>query len=1628
MKGKKNKIISYVLIWTLVVTMLPLGGKKGKIVSADDGTIYQLKTENMTEPLAVDTRTPSFSWKLNMSGYGRGQSAYQIIVSTTKEKAADYSGDMWDSGKVAGENNYNIVYAGNALNSRTTYYWTVRVWDEKNVVTEWSDISYFHTGIYNSNDWKGYWIGAAMDTVSITPDGCRWIWYANSTNIGGVSAGVQYFRKTFSVNRQVKSAYVGFSADDKATLYVNGEEKGKVSSWSAGNYIDVTSSIRIGDNVVAMQAENTSSGYAGMISKIVINYTDGLTDTYVTDSSWKVSDYYYDSWNQTGYNDSGWRVPDQCDNAIYPCSPWGNMTFEDYSARTAPLLRKEFSTGKSVKSAYAYICGLGFFDMLINGNRPEESYLNPVNTQYSQSVLYRVFDVKSLLNQGGNAIAIELGNSFYNDNSGVWNWPDAAWRDNPKLMFELDIEYEDGTSEVIRSDNSWKVTLNGPTVSNGIYYGETYDARREKTGWDSAGYDENGWENAVYVTAPTGALKAENMEPVQKTTTYHPTEITKLSNGSYIITNPEMTAGWARLKINAPAGTQITITYGEKLESDGTVQKLGGGDGVNGNWWPAAYIMQDKYIAKGSGDEYYEPKFSYKGFQYIQVDGYVGELTPDKIETYRISNNLEITGNFESSNELINKLHKMMMTTMQNNFQGKPTDTPVWEKNGWLGDANVATETMAYNYGINQMFTYFIETMEDCLNEYGTVPNMVPTANWGVDNSVVWNSVFIFAVEQMYNTYGNKSYVAEQYDSMKRLMDLTVSRIQNNGWVWEDGQLADWVSPMGTNPDAPYNESPAEGSGICGTVFTYMELQTMVRCANLLGKTSDASTFQTYMNNIKEAFNAKFYDSTNQIYDTKYWNDGYAADRQKYRQTSNILPLAAGMVPDEYLNGVLKNLVQNIVDRGYHLDTGCVGTKFILPVLSKYGYSDVAYQILTQDTYPSWGYMITQGSTSLWEMWENTTRSLDHYFLGTYDEWLYKYIGGIQDMTDGYRTFTLAPTVGGELYYANTSVETVRGTIVSNWKLLNDKKIEFDMKIPVGATATIYLPVQNINQAMLNDSVVSANASGIESVSTEDGKVKIIAKSGEYKFICDISENMDTYFKNLALGATVTASSSHEDAYRGWGIAGINDGNIKNKSFEGEYTGYSSSDNVENNHTEWISMDLESNKTFNTVTLYGSTTDASQNNNCYSFPKDYYIEVSTDGQNWKTVYQKSNQEIPSFGPVNCSFDSVTARYIRLVATSLNPKPTEYNFYRLQLTEMKVYNTDIYNLAMDATVTASSTADSDEFGWNLNRINDGDLENVNKDGEYAGYSSNNLPDYDHNEWVVFDLGKNTFFDTVTLYGSKSPSSELCYGFPKNFTIQVSRDGVNYTTVVTENDYPIPAYGGVPFHFDAVCARYVKLDVTSLNPKVTDNNFYRLQLTEMMVTYSGEMSLTATLPDEKEPEENNSIEGGIEINGYQISAIVQGMRTVYSIENSIDGKDVVNVGMIYSLSDYATEQELYVGSPSRYVRSFQATSAGVSPYNFSDSVTATSYVMTMKFSSKTPDEYSARWRVRAYAQLSDGTYVYSEPEEYTIYDIADKLYQGVHMNNITAHNYLYTDILKIVQPDYIEKDYNCSNEIA
>ncbi len=1429
-----------------------------------DFTITNLKVDNAIEPLGVDNPKPTFRWLPVSGGYGKSQSAYRVIVSTERFSVDDED-IVWDSGKVMSENNYDVVYNGKKLLSKTKYYWTVQIWDQDDIMREPYDDSSFETGLMEQTDWNSdaKWIALPANSGTIEMDfsSAQWIWRRDGAAFSAVPKGTQWFRKSFvpNVDKTVSKVYVGMTADDAYELFINGTLIGAntgTDAWRVGYLYDVTEHVRSGKNVLAAWDHNGSTGYAGLLSKIVINYTDGTKDTIVSDNTWKISKTEVNGWKAVDFDDSAWLAPDQA--VTYGGAPWGNgVTPTTYSTsayeRAVPMFRKGFTVGDNVKQARIYISGLGMYDLQLNGERVySDNVLNLGNTQYDVTIPYGVYDVKRMLNNGENVIGVELGNGFWNEVDGVWNWQNAVWRTNPKLRLQLEIVYADGSVQTVVSDETWLATNTGPTTKNSIYYGESYDARKEKTGWASPGYVSDGtWENASLTSVPTGKLKWQYIEPVRKTTTYSPKSITKLANGSYVIRNPEMTTGWMKLTMrDVPAGTQIVITYAETQNANGSA------NGIYTGWFPKDTIDRDYYIAKGAPVEVFEPRFSYKGYEYIQIDNYPGELTEDDIELYRCSNDVAIVSQLETSNDLINSLHKIMRTTMLNNYQFKPTDTPVWEKNGWTGDANVALPSMFFNFDVSSFLKYFGETLTDGQRADGFIFEIGPTADWTLSQSSIWNSVLINITEQLWDTYGNLSFVEKQYDSMKRLAEYYITRMSASGNTWPNADLGDYIAPMG-NPNMGNSADASEGGAISNTVYAYMALGSMERMANALGKTADAARFASYREAVKTAFNNKFYVENGGYYDTGVWNP--SGNRTRYRQTSQLLPLAAGLVPEERIQPVLTSLVNDIIAKNYHLDTGFVGGKEILPVLTKYGYADIAYKILNQTTYPSWGYFIARGSTSLWEMWEDATRSRNHYFHGSYDEYLYEYFGGVKNPKDGYKTFELSPLITGDLEYVNLSLDTVRGKLESNWKVITKDSFSYDVTIPFGSEATVYFPTNVINNVKCGDEVVNDSMPGVKSVGIdpENRLVKVVLLSGEYSF----TSTIDGYTLDTSkLTGLIKAAKAlkQEDYYaKAWAdlMALVNEAETLL------------------NDPEALIVDI-----FDvTARLQEALNDMpNQINIARRDLKKALADIDAMVLN-PIAYPKTQWE---------AFEEVRTR-VSEIAISVDSSDELLLTAKSDLDEALDALTEnaLPNIAFRKSATARTSIVDADANWNIANVTNGVPKNINRYGEYVGYSSTSGNDSksDHREWIYVDLGSVQEFDYATYYSAiRQPSQkDVGYGFPRRFTIDIAMenpgDESSWITVYDDykdKDYPVQEFGPLNFYLGKQNARYVRLNALSLNPKVTDNNLYFLQLTQIMLYNRGE---------------------SIDESDYTVTitnAIVSGCAAniPISIDGDIDGKDI------------------------------------------------------------------------------------------------------------------------------------------
>ena len=847
--------------------------------------------------------------------------------------------------------------------------------------------------------------------------------------------------------------------------------------------------------IVASTAELAAAHTADVWDTGKVESADSFDIPYAGQALTSCTDYYWSVclWDENG-TATDWTPVARFGTGMLEQSQWiakwigGQQQPQGRATAPAPMLRKGFELTQGIKKAKVYVCGLGLFELKVNGVLPDDSVLKPADTQYEDTVSYCAYDVTQLLQTGKNAVTVELGNGFYNLTDPISiNFYGAVWRDNPKLLLELHVEYEDGSKQVIASDETWRCYDNGPVCVNSIYRGEQYDATMEVDGWTDADFDDSSWSTVRMADAPTGKLRFENMEPMRRVKAITPT-VEQINANTWRVYAGEFCTGWAKISFNATKNSMIKIRYYQReneiasglyLEKDGEKMDL------------QSYL----YRCKGVPGEAYEPKFSYAGYEIIEITGYSGELKPEDVVCYSVATDAERIGSFDSGNEMVNALHELMVRTMICNMQGKPTDTPIFEKVGWTGDFNGAIKTFNYNFDANNFIAHFVQNIRDTsygnrINEYS------PSGQRAPSESPTWTQAYVNAIYATWHEGGQLSLSKEHYDFMRAHADYWIEEInKEEPWIWEwRGKLGDWASPNGTVTPATM---PSEGGTLYDTAAVYRVMKEMAEIATALGKTDDAQRYKDAADNIRIAFHNKFYNAEKGYYESGYWNG--ETNRTMYRQSSNLVALYYELCPEEYRETVLNNLLDDIIAKNYHLDVGHIGAELILPVLSREGYGDIAMKILMQRSYPSWGFWLELGSSTALEGWKKGVRSWCHYFLGTYDEWFYQNLAGIQNPRNGYETVTVRPEIFKELGYVNASVNTVRGMLSSSWKVEQDDRVTMSVTVPIGTTADILLPVAEVDGVQLNGAPLAVQT-GVQEISQQDGWVLVKVISGTYNF------------------------------------------------------------------------------------------------------------------------------------------------------------------------------------------------------------------------------------------------------------------------------------------------------------------------------------------------------------------------------------------------------------------------------------------------------------------------------------------------------------------------------------------------
>lgn len=692
----------------------------------------------------------------------------------------------------------------------------------------------------------------------------------------------------------------------------------------------------------------------------------------------------------------------------------------------APLFRKEFSIDQPLLRARAFICGLGYYELRLNGRKVGDRILTPPKTDYRQQALYDVYDVTAQLVQGQNAVGIMLGNGWFNPQKTWWSWR-MQWYGSPRVIFQLAIEYADGARDRVLSDATWQSVI-GPISANCIYSGETYDARQEKPGWDCPGYNAAGWEAVNLMAAPGGKLVAAMLEPTLAHETIQPVALNEPRPGVYVYDLGQNFSGWVRLCVAGPRGTEVTLKFAEKRQPDGMI------DMEN----LSLARPTDKYILKGEGREVYEPRFTWHGFRYVELTGYPGGPDLNAIAGRFIHSACALIGRFACGNELINRIHRCTVQTQRANLQGLPLDCPQRdERLGWLGDAHVTAEEAMLNLEMARLYTKWLRDIKAQQESNGLISMIAPRP--GIEEDLPWSSAYFLIPWYMYVHYGDRGVLEEHYPALLRYLDYL--QTQATGDIQKKARWGDHLSAA-----AGWEVAKGLPESI-STAFYYLDVQIMMKIAAALGRLEEAQKYSRLSDKIKAAFNRRYFDSRTNRYD-----DG--------TQTALTLPLSFGLVPEEHAPAVFQALLDDIlVKQAGHLTTGFVGTKYLMDTLTAKGRPDVAWQLATQTGYPSWSDMLSGDMTTIPESWDKYG-SLNHPAMGSIDAWFYKTLAGINadERYPGYERIVIKPYVPADLDYVNAAVDTIRGLVAVNWRKA-DGVFRLEVAIPANSRGSVQLPV-----------------------------------------------------------------------------------------------------------------------------------------------------------------------------------------------------------------------------------------------------------------------------------------------------------------------------------------------------------------------------------------------------------------------------------------------------------------------------------------------------------------------------------------------------------------------------------------
>jgi alpha-L-rhamnosidase len=1041
-----------------------------------------LTTNNRVNPLGIGGKDPSFGWQSTAAQRGTRQSAYEIRVGRRPGSA-----DVWTSRKVRSDRQVDVVYGGPALQAATRYYWSVRAWTGRGVASRWSAEAFFETGLLTATDWRGaQWItrpapageldkwtdyvadvdfelgNAAFGTFLRARDvNNGYMWQLNVT--GGTPA-LRPHKKVdgnFTVLGSVDLAGYGFTNAGLLTgrhtlrFAVSGST---IATTLDGVLVDTRTDTTFANGYLGFRTHDFAREQ-GTVHDAVVTRPDGtvLLDT----------DFAAGRNPCTGGEPVGATLVVSGSTDVL-CDP---------ATRPLPLLRKQFGTParQKIVSARVYASALGVYQLSLNGEPVGDQALAPGWTNYHQRIQSQTYDVTKLVRRGGNVLGAALAGGWWAGKVGL-GWS-QQYGDTPALVAQLRIRYADGSVQWIGTDDTWQAG-DGPFVRADLQDGETYDARREPEGWNRPGFAAADWTAAVSLPSRTALLVPQSDEPVRATAVLPARALTQPSAGTFVYDLGQNMVGVSRLTLTGNPGQTVKIRYAEVLNKDGTL--------YTDNFRSAK--VTDRYVFAKAGTVTYEPTFTQHGFRYIELTGLDTPPALAAVNGVVWGSDLPATGSLRTSDPMLNQLLSNISWSQRGNFLSIPTDTPARdERLGWTGDISLFAPTANYLVDTRAFLSHWMADVRNSQYANGDLPAVVPTpqGQFG-DSGVGWSDVLITVPYAGWRAYGDKGILRENYAAMRKFFEFV--RASAGADLLEPGRTTfftnDWL-----HLDDPTVQ------GVLGTAYFAENARMMAEVADALGDHAEAARYRTLSADIRRAFTNAYVAADGTV--------------QGNSQTGYAMALGMGLVTDPALVAkVGEKFVAKLALTDHHLRTGFIGTPLLLPALSAIGRDDLAYKMLLHKDYPSWGYEVVNGATTMWERWNSIMpdgsfgpvdmNSFNHYAYGAVGDWMFQHIGGLSALTPGYQRSRIAPAIGGGLTTGSGRLETVYGLLSSRWSTTGGE-LRLAVTVPSNTVAEVHVPAAS-RWDVTEGGRPASRASGVRFLRMENGAAVFEAGSGSYAF------------------------------------------------------------------------------------------------------------------------------------------------------------------------------------------------------------------------------------------------------------------------------------------------------------------------------------------------------------------------------------------------------------------------------------------------------------------------------------------------------------------------------------------------